>query len=168
MDRWKPNQAFLHGDPWSKEKDNLLKHQAVIELPQGVTLTHADVAADGGSFVLAGDDGVVRVYDPHTLWEWHKLATKKGQKVSAVRLSDDAPVSRDALIDHLVENQIGTSIHFKPVHRFRYYREGRGLTDADFPVASSYADRTVSLPFHQGMSDDDVDDVAAAMRGVLE
>ena len=85
-----------------------------------------------------------------------------------MRVLPEAAVGRDGLIDHLAEFQIGTSIHFKPIHRFRYYAEGRGLTDADFPVASSYADRTVSLPFHQGMSDEDVDDVAAALRGVLE
>jgi dTDP-4-amino-4,6-dideoxygalactose transaminase len=77
-------------------------------------------------------------------------------------------VSRDKVIDHLAKSQIGTSIHFKPIHRFRYYRETRGLTDADLPVASQYADRTLSLPLHQGMSDDDVEDVVTALRGVLE
>jgi dTDP-4-amino-4,6-dideoxygalactose transaminase len=85
----------------------------------------------------------------------------------AVRVSPEAPVSRDELIDHLAESQIGTSIHFKPIHRFGYYGERYALTDADFPVASHYADRTLSLPLHQAMSDEDLEDVVAALRGVL-
>jgi dTDP-4-amino-4,6-dideoxygalactose transaminase len=93
---------------------------------------------------------------------------RHGRHLYAVRLSPNAPVDRDTVIDHLAESQIGTSVHFKPIHRFRHYREGRGLTDAGYPVASSYADRTLSLPFHQGLSDDDVDEVAAVLRGVLE
>jgi dTDP-4-amino-4,6-dideoxygalactose transaminase len=71
------------------------------------------------------------------------------------------------VINRLAERRIGTSIHFNPIHRFRYYRETRALTDDDFPVASRYADRTLSLPFHQGMSDEDVVDVAAAIEGAL-
>jgi dTDP-4-amino-4,6-dideoxygalactose transaminase len=93
---------------------------------------------------------------------------RHGRHLYAVRVSPEAPVSRDDLIDRLSGSQIGTSIHFKPIHRFRYYRETRGLTDADLPVASQYADRTLSLPLHQGMSDDDLEDVVAALRGVLE
>jgi dTDP-4-amino-4,6-dideoxygalactose transaminase len=93
---------------------------------------------------------------------------RHGRHLYAVRVSPEAPVTRDELIDHLAETQIGTSIHFKPIHRFRYYRETCGLTDADLPVASQYADRTLSLPLHQGMSDDDLEDVVAALRGVLE
>jgi dTDP-4-amino-4,6-dideoxygalactose transaminase len=147
----------------------------------GFKLVMTDVAAALGIHQLAKLDRIIdrrdelaQRYDaaleslPVELEPPTPAGARHGRHLYAVRLSDDAPVPRDALIDHLVENQIGTSIHFKPVHRFRYYREGRGLTDADFPVASRYADRTVSLPFHQGMSDEDVDDVAAAMRGVLE
>ena len=52
-------------------------------------------------------------------------------------------MSRDTVIDRMSEQQIGTSIHFKPIHRFRYYRETRRVSDDDYPVASSYADRTV-------------------------
>jgi dTDP-4-amino-4,6-dideoxygalactose transaminase len=93
---------------------------------------------------------------------------RHGRHLYAVRLSPDAVVDRNMVIHHLAGAQIGTSIHFKPIHRFRYYRETRGLGDEDFPVASSYADRTLSLPLHQGMSDEDVDEVASVLRGVLE
>jgi dTDP-4-amino-4,6-dideoxygalactose transaminase len=92
---------------------------------------------------------------------------RHARHVYAVRLSPEAGTDRDAVINRLAERRIGTSIHFNPIHRFRYYRETRALTDDDFPVASRYADRTLSLPFHQGMSDEDVVDVAAAIEGAL-
>jgi dTDP-4-amino-4,6-dideoxygalactose transaminase len=93
--------------------------------------------------------------------------TRHARHLYAVRVGADAGVDRHAVIDQLAEQQIGTSVHFKPIHRFRYYRETRGLRDEEFPVASSYADRTISLPFHQAMSAEDVDDVAAALAGAL-
>jgi dTDP-4-amino-4,6-dideoxygalactose transaminase len=92
---------------------------------------------------------------------------RHARHVYAVRLSPEAGTDRDDVINRLAERRIGTSIHFNPIHRFRYYRETRALTDDDFPVASRYADRTLSLPFHQGMSDEDVVDVAAAIEGAL-
>jgi dTDP-4-amino-4,6-dideoxygalactose transaminase len=92
---------------------------------------------------------------------------RHGRHLYAVRLVADAPVDQDRVINHLAECQIGTSIHFKPIHRFRYYRETYGLSDAEFPAASSFADRTLSLPLHQAMSEEDVDDVVAALREVL-
>jgi dTDP-4-amino-4,6-dideoxygalactose transaminase len=146
----------------------------------GFKLAMTDVAAAIGVHQLAKLDRVIdrrdelaRRYDaaledlPLELEPPVAEGMRHGRHLYAVRLSQDAQIGRDLVVDHLAHSQIGTSVHFKPIHRFRYYREGRGLSDADFPVASSYADRTVSLPFHQGMSDEDVDDVAAVLGGVL-
>ena len=52
---------------------------------------------------------------------------RHGRHLYAVRLSQGVAVERDVLIKNLAERQIGTSIHFKPIHRFSYYRETRGL-----------------------------------------
>lgn len=157
-------------------------HPADYELEEpGYKLAMTDVAAAIGVHQLARLDAIIdrrewlaQRYDaaledlPLELEPPPADGMRHGRHLYAVRLSPDAPVGRDTVIDHLAESQIGTSVHFKPIHRFRHYREGRGLTDADYPVASSYADRTLSLPFHQGMSDEDVDEVAGVLRGVLE
>jgi len=147
----------------------------------GFKLAMTDVGAAIGVHQLARLDAILerreqlaQLYDaalddlPLELEPPTEAGMRHGRHLYAVRVSPEAPVSRDELIDHLADTQIGTSIHFKPIHRFRYYRETRGLGDADFPVASQYADRTLSLPLHQGMSDDDLEDVVSALRGVLE
>jgi dTDP-4-amino-4,6-dideoxygalactose transaminase len=146
----------------------------------GFKLAMTDVAAAIGVHQLARLDGIVdrreelaQRYDagledlPLELEPPPEPGMRHGRHLYAVRVAPAARVSRDELIDQLAESQIGTSIHFKPIHRFRYYRETRGLSDADFPVASQYADRTLSLPLHQGMSDDDVNDVVGAIRDLV-
>ncbi len=86
----------------------------------------------------------------------------------AVRLRPDAPLSRDELAAELADRNIGTSVHFKPLHRFRYYAERYGLADADYPIASDYAARTISLPLFPGMTEADQEDVILAMRAALQ
>jgi dTDP-4-amino-4,6-dideoxygalactose transaminase len=146
----------------------------------GFKLSMTDVSAAIGIHQLAKLDRIIdrreelaQRYDsvladlPLELEPPVEEGTRHARHLYAVRLSPDAGADRHAVIDRLAEQQIGTSIHFKPIHRFRYYRKTRGLRDDELPVASSYADRTLSLPLHQGMSAEDVDDVAAALAGVL-
>jgi dTDP-4-amino-4,6-dideoxygalactose transaminase len=146
----------------------------------GFKLAMTDVAAAIGVHQLAKLDAIIdrrealaQRYDaglaglPLELEPPVAEGVRHGRHLYAVRISPEASVEREGVIERLAEQQIGTSIHFKPIHRFRYYRETRGLTDDAFPVASSYADRTLSLPFHQAMSDADVEDVTAALTGAL-
>jgi dTDP-4-amino-4,6-dideoxygalactose transaminase len=81
-----------------------------------------------------------------------------------VRIAADAPADRDRIIARLRERRIGSSVHFKPLHQLRYYRERYQLADVDFPVASDYGARTLSLPLHPAMDDDDLQDVVDALQ----
>jgi dTDP-4-amino-4,6-dideoxygalactose transaminase len=85
----------------------------------------------------------------------------------AVRVRPDAPLSRDELAVALADRKIGSSVHFKPLHRFRYYAARYGLADADYPVASDYGARTISLPLFPGMTESDQEDVILALREAL-
>lgn len=86
-----------------------------------------------------------------------------------IRLAlDRLSIDRARFIEELRVRNIGTSVHFIPIHSLTYYREKYGYTDADFPVASAEFQRLVSLPMHPGMSDQDVDDVANAVIAVTD
>ena len=141
----------------------------------GYKLAMTDVAAALGIHQLARLDAIVdrreelaQRYDaaleelPLELEPAPPPGMRHGRHLYAVSVAD-----RNAGLEHLTAAQIGTSIHFKPLHRLRYYRERYGLGDDAFPAASSYADRTLSLPFHQGMTDEDVDEVVAALTEAL-
>ena len=147
----------------------------------GFKLAMTDVAAAIGVHQLARLDGILdrrdelaQRYDaaledlPLELEPPAGPRMRHGRHLYAVRVSSESSVSRDELIDHLAEFQIGTSIHFKPIHRFRYYRERYALSDADFPHATSYSDATISLPLHSGLSSDDIDYVGQVLRELFE
>jgi len=74
--------------------------------------------------------------------------------------------SRDRVLNELIRLNVGTGVHYTPVHLHHYYREKFGHKPGDFPNAEWIGDRTLSLPFSGKLSDQDVDDVIAAVREV--
>jgi dTDP-4-amino-4,6-dideoxygalactose transaminase len=77
-------------------------------------------------------------------------------------------IGRRDFIEALREKNIGTSVHFTPLHLHPFYRRNFGYRPADFANASSVYERIVSLPIYPKMTAADVDDVIAAVRGIVE
>jgi dTDP-4-amino-4,6-dideoxygalactose transaminase len=86
----------------------------------------------------------------------------------SVRLEEDAGMSRDALLEALEAQRIGSGVHYLAVHLHPYYRERYGLEPDDLPVAHRISEQTLSLPLSPKVSDADQDDVVAALRLVLD
>jgi dTDP-4-amino-4,6-dideoxygalactose transaminase len=74
-----------------------------------------------------------------------------------------AGATRDRYQRALAELNIGTSIHFLPVHKLRAYRE-RLLDQPPLPVAERAGDEVLSLPLSPAHSDADIADAIAALR----
>ena len=71
---------------------------------------------------------------------------------------------RDGLREHLAAAGIASAIHYPvPIHRAEAYADLE-LGAGSMPLAESLAERVLSLPIFPGMSQDDVDAVAAAVR----
>jgi dTDP-4-amino-4,6-dideoxygalactose transaminase len=77
-------------------------------------------------------------------------------------------ISRDAFIQALTQANIGTSVHFIPLHLHPFYRDTYHLATDDFPAALDAYRRTLSLPLYPGMSDEDVEDVISAVEQIIE
>ena len=73
---------------------------------------------------------------------------------------------RDDVQRALTDENIGTSIHFLPVHRLSAYRDRLAPHQPPLPVAERAGDEVLSLPFSPAHSDDDVRDAVAALRRV--
>lgn len=82
--------------------------------------------------------------------------------------SGATPLNRNELITELRARNIGTSVHFIPVHLHKYYREKYRFRPEDFPVASHEYGRIISLPLSPRMSDADVGDVIAAVSEIVK
>ncbi|HYY76781.1 MAG TPA: DegT/DnrJ/EryC1/StrS family aminotransferase [Gaiellaceae bacterium] len=78
---------------------------------------------------------------------------------------EEAGADRDAYQRALREENIGTSIHFLPVHRLTYYRETFPDQPA-LPVAERAGSEVLSLPLSPAHSEEDVEDAVDALRRV--
>lgn len=76
-------------------------------------------------------------------------------------------ISRDAFIQALREANIGSSVHFIPLHLHPFYRDLYQLAAEDFPAALHAYRRVISLPIYPGMKDEDVEDVIAAVERII-
>ena len=76
-------------------------------------------------------------------------------------------VDRAQFIEELRARNIGTSVHFIPVHLQPYYQERFGYRLGDLKHAESLYERIVSLPLYPGMNDEDVEYVIHAVRDVI-
>jgi dTDP-4-amino-4,6-dideoxygalactose transaminase len=72
-------------------------------------------------------------------------------------------INRDRFIRELTQRNIGTSVHFIPIHLHPYYRDKYGYRSDDFPIAYENYRRMISLPLYPRLSDGDVADVIDAV-----
>jgi len=81
---------------------------------------------------------------------------------------DRLDIDRAAFIEELKKRNIGTSVHFIPLHLHPYYRETYGYQPEDYPAAYGEYQRVISLPIYSKMSDQDVQDVIDAVLDIAE
>jgi len=86
---------------------------------------------------------------------WHLLVIR-------LRL-DRLRVGRDAVMQELLDANIGVGLHFKALHLHRLYRERLGVRPGDLPHATRASESILSLPLFPAMTRDDVRDVTAAL-----
>jgi dTDP-4-amino-4,6-dideoxygalactose transaminase len=73
---------------------------------------------------------------------------------------------RDDVQRAMTEENIGTSIHFLPVHLLSAYRDRLAANQPPLPVAERAGRELLSMPTSPAHSDDDVRDAVAALRRV--
>lgn len=79
---------------------------------------------------------------------------------------DRLTIDRGQFIEELRAENIGTSVHFIPLHFHPHFRDSLGYREGAFPVAEAAYRRAITLPLFVTMTDPDVDDVVAAVRKV--
>lgn len=75
--------------------------------------------------------------------------------------------TRPQVMATLLAQGVGTQVHYIPVHLQPWYRQSFGTAAGQYPAAEAYYDRALSLPLFPAMSDDDVEQVITAVRGLV-
>jgi dTDP-4-amino-4,6-dideoxygalactose transaminase len=81
-----------------------------------------------------------------------------------VRIETDAPVPRNEMMIELTGRGIQTRPGTLAVHATGYYRDKYKLRPEDCPVSWRAQEQTMTLPLFPGMTDEQQDRVASALR----
>lgn len=83
----------------------------------------------------------------------------------AVEIKDDT-IDRDKLFAHMRAAGIGANVHYIPVHLQPYYAR-QGFVPGQFPASERYYARALTIPLFPEMTDDQQDQVIAALMSGL-
>ncbi len=93
------------------------------------------------------------------LHSWH---------IFPVRLTEEAPLTRDELIATLNEAGIGTSVHYRPLHRMSYWAKAYKNHNSVFPVADRHFEGVVTLPLFSYMTEAEVRRVVDVIKAAVK
>lgn len=172
----------LHGmsrDAWKRYSDEGYRHYQVQEA--GFKYNMMDIQASLGIHQLARVEE--RLQRREAIWARYDAAfadlpaftpapaepdTVHARHLYTLHLDlDRLAVDRDVVLNALIQERIGTGVHYLSLHRHPYYRDLLPCREGDLPNAEWISDRTISLPLSTRLSDGDVDDVIHAVRRVL-
>ncbi len=83
-----------------------------------------------------------------------------------VKLTDEAPVNRDTLIERLSDKGIETSVLYHPVHLQPFCVRLFGYSKGELPVAEELGEKSLALPFYNGMKAEEVTRVNDVIREI--
>ncbi|WP_422445602.1 DegT/DnrJ/EryC1/StrS family aminotransferase [Thermoanaerobacterium sp. DL9XJH110] len=95
-----------------------------------------------------------------------KKVTRMSWFVYVIQL--DHHIDRNRVMKHLLDSGIGCRPYFTPIHLQPFYREMFGYKPGDFPVTERVASSTISLPFHNNLSDEEINYVVEKVREGIE
>lgn len=95
--------------------------------------------------------------------------TRHAMHLFAVLLDiNNLKIKRNAFVDQLIKENIGSGVHFSAIHLHPYYQKTYSYKKGDFPNAEYIGERTISLPLGANLTDKDVKDVINAVNKVLK
>ncbi|HET6875925.1 MAG TPA: DegT/DnrJ/EryC1/StrS family aminotransferase [Jatrophihabitans sp.] len=151
--RYEPGAGWQYDVEGAGLKANFTDLQAAIGLGQ---LPHLDAWQHRRAEVAARYDRQLAEI-PGIVLPPRPAAGRHAWHLYVIRVDERFGRTRDTVAAELAAAGVGTSVHFIPVHRFRYFRTLLGDLSAELPVAERLADQLLSLPMHPQLADADVD-----------
>lgn len=94
--------------------------------------------------------------------------TRHAMHLYAVLLDlDKLKVNRNEFVDMLIKENIGSGVHFAPIHTQPLYKRQFGYKKGDYPNAEYVGERILSLPMGGNLTNKDVNDVINAVKYCL-
>jgi dTDP-4-amino-4,6-dideoxygalactose transaminase len=77
-------------------------------------------------------------------------------------------LTRDEFLDAMQKQGIGVAVHYIPLHLQPYFVKTYGLTPDQFPVATDYSQRILTLPLYPKMSTSEVERVIDTVLKLIQ
>jgi dTDP-4-amino-4,6-dideoxygalactose transaminase len=84
-----------------------------------------------------------------------------------IKIKPEALVSRNEFINLMCERGIGTSVHYKPLHRMTYYSDAYNFRPEDFPNTEKIWNGTVSLPIYPALKERMLKRICTTIKSIL-
>jgi dTDP-4-amino-4,6-dideoxygalactose transaminase len=169
----------LHGmskDAWKRFSDEGYKHYQVVEA--GFKYNMTDLQAAIGIHQLQRVESYwLRRQD---IWRRYNRAfgdlpiglpapiepnTRHAHHLYTIFVDEArAGITRDDFINAMTYHNIGVGVHYLAIPEHSYYQKTFGWQPMDFPNAVTVGRQTVSLPLSARLTDEDVEDVIAAVK----
>ncbi|AWB10611.1 MAG TPA: DegT/DnrJ/EryC1/StrS family aminotransferase [Thermodesulfobium narugense] len=171
----------LHGisrDAWKRYSSEGFKHYEVIE--PGFKYNMTDIQAALGIKQLEKIERYWKIRDEIAKMYINRLSEideiepieysfdrrKPSYHLFILKITDDS-LSRDFMMEALKYENIGTGIHYLPLHMQKYYKEKYSLKESEFPVATKLGKKIFSVPIGANITEKDVDDVICAIKKII-
>jgi dTDP-4-amino-4,6-dideoxygalactose transaminase len=173
----------LHGmtkDAWKRFGDEGYKHYQVVEC--GFKYNMMDLQAGIGIHQLKRVDkywkrrekiwnrymrefanlpvGLPAIPAPNTRHAYHLFTLQVDKNRSGI--------GRDPFMNAMTANNIGVGVHYLSIPEHPYYQKSFGWKPEDYPHAARVGRSTVSIPISAKLNHEDVGDVIAAVKSILE
>jgi dTDP-4-amino-4,6-dideoxygalactose transaminase len=100
--------------------------------------------------------------------EINPIDSNSGWHIYMIQLNlERLKVGRREIFEALRAENIGTNVHYIPVHLHPYYQKRFGYHRGDFPKAENHYSRAITLPVFPKMSGKDIDDVIKVVKKVI-
>jgi perosamine synthetase len=110
---------------------------------------------------LQNDDRLILPYEPaNCRISWFVYVPRLADRFTG----DD----RNRILEHLRENGIGASNYFTPIHLQPYIVHALGTRPGQYPVTEYVAQRTMALPFHNHLSEQEIRTVCQVLTQGLD
>ena len=77
-------------------------------------------------------------------------------------------IDRDGFLDAIQSTGIGVALHYVALHLQPYYVKNFNTKPRDFPIASNYSERVITLPLYPKMSSADVERVIGTVKDLIK
>ena len=92
--------------------------------------------------------------------------SSNAEHLFVIKITDELTIDRDEFINQLTKYNVGTSVHFIPVHLHPYYKNTLGTKEGDYPNCESFFKQIISIPLYPSMTFEDVKYVSEAVAEI--